>query len=95
MPVVFILTSQVNKRLLSVGKVDISLHSWKKQYHLALQLSKKCHVFWQLAWSMTEAVNDINKMSWDQKCVGLSQLIEVIQTTLGLESSEVLLVKIK
>lgn len=45
---------------------------------------------------MTEAANDINKMSWDQKCVVLSQFIEeVIQTTLGLQSSEVLLVKIK
>lgn len=82
MPVVFILASQMNKRLESVGKVDISPHSWKKQYHLAL------HVFWQLTWSMIEAVNDINKMSWDQKCVVLSQFIEeVIQTTPGLLNS--------
>lgn len=45
---------------------------------------------------MIEAVNDISKMSWDQKCVVLSQFIEeVIQTTHGLKSSEVLLVKIK
>lgn len=78
-----------------MGKVDVSLHSWKK-YHLALQLSKKFPGFWQLTWSTTEAVNDISKMSWDHKCVVLSQLIEeVIQTTLGLHSSEVLLAKIK
>jgi len=76
--------------------VDVSLHSWKKQYHLALQLSNKILCFWQLIWSMIEAVNDINKMSWDQKFVVLSQFIEeVIQTTLGLQSSEVLLVKLK
>lgn len=45
---------------------------------------------------MTEAVNDINKMSWDQKCFVLPEFIEeVIQITLGLQSSEVLLVRIK
>lgn len=69
------------------GKNSITWHS---------NLAKKFHVFWQLAWSMIEAVNDISKMSWDQKCVVLSQFIEeVIQTTHGLKSSEVLLVKIK
>lgn len=69
------------------GKNSITWHS---------NLAKKIPGFWQLTWSTTEAVNDINKMSWDQKCVILSQLIEeVIQTTLGLHSSEVLLAKIK